>query len=56
MPSRSANVIVLPKWVLIVRAFQLLLSIIILGISAYGIYWIAFNVGMPNLTQDGFEF
>jgi hypothetical protein len=42
--SRSGQVIPLPKWVLIIRGFQLLLAVIILGVSAYGIYWVAFNV------------
>lgn len=42
--SRSSHVIILPKWVLVLRGFQLLLAVIVLGISGYGIYWIAFNV------------
>lgn len=41
--SRSSHVIPLPKWVLFVRGFQLLLAVIVMGVSAYGIYWVAFN-------------
>jgi len=33
-----------PKWLLIVRAFQIVISIIVLGISSYGVYWVVFNV------------
>lgn len=32
-----------PKWLLIVRAFQIVISIIVLGISSYGVYWVVFN-------------
>lgn len=40
----GSHVITLPKWILVLRVFQLLFAVIILGISAYGLYWIAFNV------------
>jgi hypothetical protein len=53
MPSsRSAHVIELPKWVLVVRGFQLLLAIIILGLAAYGIYWVAFGASPLSPLKD----
>lgn len=39
----TSAVLALPKWVMIVRGFQLFFSLVVLGISAYGVYWIAFN-------------
>ncbi|TVY32472.1 hypothetical protein LSUB1_G007870 [Lachnellula subtilissima] len=39
----APNVIVVPKWIIILRGIQILLAVIILGISAYGTYWIHFN-------------
>ncbi|KAH8592999.1 hypothetical protein B0O99DRAFT_226179 [Bisporella sp. PMI_857] len=37
------HVLALPKWVPIVRIVQAVLAIIILGTSAYGIYWIQYS-------------
>jgi len=37
-------VIALPKWVFVVRILQALLALIVLGLSAYGIYWVPYSV------------
>lgn len=36
--------IALPKWVFVVRILQALLALIVLGLSAYGIYWVPYSV------------
>ncbi|KAF2738391.1 hypothetical protein EJ04DRAFT_549893 [Polyplosphaeria fusca] len=41
--GRPANVLPLPRWTLIIHAVQVVLAIIILGLSAYGVHWIAYN-------------
>ncbi|KAF2681295.1 hypothetical protein K458DRAFT_406643 [Lentithecium fluviatile CBS 122367] len=38
------HVLRVPKWVLAIHAAQVVFAIIILGLSAYGVHWIAYNV------------
>jgi len=38
-----AHVLPVPRWTLIIHLVQAVLAIIILGLSAYGIRWIAYN-------------
>jgi hypothetical protein len=47
--TMTTHVITLPKWILVLRAFQLLFAVIVLGVSAYGLYWIAFNVSTRKM-------
>jgi len=37
-------VITLPKWVFVIRIVQALLALVVLGLSAYGIYWVPYSV------------
>ena len=46
----APQVLAVPKWLIFLRGAQLVLAVIVLGISAYGVYWIAFNVGVPGFT------
>jgi len=39
----TTAILEVPKWLPILRGIQLLLSVIVLGLSAYGVYWVAFN-------------
>jgi len=39
----TTQVLVVPKWVIILRGIQLFLATVVLGLSAYGVHWIAFN-------------
>ncbi|ERF68507.1 hypothetical protein EPUS_05646 [Endocarpon pusillum Z07020] len=40
MPS---HVVALPRWFLVLRIFQILVAVAILGLAAHGIYWIPYN-------------
>jgi hypothetical protein len=48
--ERPAHVLPVPQWTLAIHAVQVLLSIIILGLNAYGIRWIAYNVLIYSLV------
>ena len=39
-----------PRWTLIIHAIQAFLAIIILGLDAYGIRWISYNVLIYSLV------
>ncbi|KAF2109600.1 hypothetical protein BDV96DRAFT_651584 [Lophiotrema nucula] len=41
--GRPANVLPVPRWTLLLHGIQIILAIIILGLSAYGVRWIAYN-------------
>jgi hypothetical protein len=43
----TTQVLAVPQWLIVLRGIQILLSIIVLGISCYGVYWATFNVS-PN--------
>lgn len=47
----APQVLTLPKWVLVLRGLQILFAVIILGFSAYGVYWIAFNVSRYSIQS-----
>ena len=46
----AAHVLAVPSVILVLRILQIVLAVIILGLSAYGIYWIAFDV-RTNVTH-----
>ncbi|KAG9242779.1 hypothetical protein BJ878DRAFT_154057 [Calycina marina] len=37
------HVVTLPKWIFVIRIIQAVLAIVVLGLSAYGIYWVPYN-------------
>ncbi|KAF7503429.1 hypothetical protein GJ744_003759 [Endocarpon pusillum] len=39
----SPHVVALPRWFLVLRIFQILVAVAILGLAAHGIYWIPYN-------------
>jgi hypothetical protein len=41
-------VVALPRWFLVLRIFQILIAVAVLGMSAYGIYWVPYNVRHRN--------
>ncbi|KAF2022087.1 hypothetical protein BU24DRAFT_37269 [Aaosphaeria arxii CBS 175.79] len=41
--TTPSNVLPLPRWTLIIHGVQVLLAIIILGLAAFGVHWIAYN-------------
>jgi hypothetical protein len=41
--GRPANVLPVPRWTVLIHGIQIILAIIILGLSAYGVRWIAYN-------------
>ncbi|OCL08791.1 hypothetical protein AOQ84DRAFT_439342 [Glonium stellatum] len=41
MPA-APHVVDQPRWILVVRILQIIIAICVLGMSAYGIYWVAF--------------
>ncbi|KAH8820269.1 hypothetical protein F5884DRAFT_41091 [Xylogone sp. PMI_703] len=41
--ASSSDVIIVPKWTYPLRALQIFFSIVILGLSGYGVYWIHFG-------------
>jgi hypothetical protein len=45
-----AHVLALPKWVLAIHAVQAVFAIIILGLDAYGIHYIAYNALIYSLV------
>jgi len=49
----APHVLAVPSWILVLRIFQIVIAVIILGMSAYGIYWIAFDV-CANVTTQSF--
>jgi hypothetical protein len=49
----APHVLAVPRGILVLRIFQIVIAVIILGLSAYGIYWIAFNV-RTNVTAQHF--
>ncbi|KAF2747648.1 hypothetical protein M011DRAFT_50150 [Sporormia fimetaria CBS 119925] len=46
----QGNVLPLPRWTLIVHGLQIILAIIILGLDAYGIHYIAYNALIFSLV------
>lgn len=48
--SMTTALLEVPKWLIIIRGIQLLFSVIVLGLSAYGVYWVAFNVSWQDTT------
>jgi hypothetical protein len=44
----SHHVVALPRWFLVLRIFQILIAVAVLGMCAYGIYWIPYNVCDSN--------
>jgi hypothetical protein len=40
----APQVVEVPKWIIALRAAQIVLAVIILGMASYGVYWIHFNV------------
>jgi hypothetical protein len=49
----APHVLAVPRGILVLRMFQIVIAVIILGLSAYGIYWIAFGV-RTNVTAQPF--
>lgn len=49
----GSQVITVPKWALVLRIVQCFFAIVLLGISAYGLYWIAFSVCLSILWEIG---
>jgi hypothetical protein len=47
---RPAHVLDVPRWTLILHIVQAALAIIILGLDAYGIRWIAYNALIFSLV------
>ncbi|RFU29214.1 hypothetical protein B7463_g7115, partial [Scytalidium lignicola] len=39
----SSDIITLPKWTYALRGLQIFFSIVVLGLSAYGVYWLHFS-------------
>ncbi|KAH8755193.1 hypothetical protein F5882DRAFT_308096 [Hyaloscypha sp. PMI_1271] len=39
----TTQVLAVPQWLIVLRGIQVLLSIIVLGISCYGVYWATFS-------------
>lgn len=50
LDNRPAHVLAVPKWTVIVHGAQMLLAVIILGLDAYGIRWIAYNALIFSLV------
>lgn len=40
--ARAPHIVETPRWIPIVRILQVVIAVCILGMSAYGIYWVAF--------------
>jgi hypothetical protein len=52
----ASHVLAVPRGILVLRIFQIVLAVIILGLSAYGIYWIAFGVRTIVTAQPFMQF
>ncbi|KAF2810328.1 uncharacterized protein BDZ99DRAFT_563235 [Mytilinidion resinicola] len=48
----ASHVVDSPKWTIIVRGLQVVLAVAILGMSAYGIYWVAFGAFILSLITS----
>jgi hypothetical protein len=48
--TRPAHVLAVPQWTLIIHIVQAVVAIIILGLDAYGIRWIAYNALIFSLV------
>jgi len=43
----GSHMLQFPRWITFVRIAQIVLSVIVLGTSAYGIYWVPYSVQTP---------
>jgi hypothetical protein len=48
--NRPDNVLSVPRWTVIIHGVQAVFAIIILGLDAYGIRWIAYNALIFSLV------
>jgi len=52
----APHVLAVPRWILVLRIFQIVIAVIVLGLSANGIYWIAFGVRTLVTAQPLMQF